>query len=365
MKKSNDREVIEKLRSQIAPLKETLKKKRELSVDTTLKKYTSDHPPPSSSSCEFKVRNTLKGHLSKVYAMQWAENQPYIVSASQDGKLLIWDAQTNNKLEAVPLRSSWVMTCAYSPSGRFVAAGGLDNVCTVYQLKLPTLTFNGPGQPYPGNHMEYKHSELVQHTGYLSCCRFLSDTEILTSSGDTSCIRWDIERRKILARFEDHDSDVMSIALSKDKQIFVSGACDATAKIWDIRTPTKCVQTFFGHQADINTVQFFPDDLSIGTGSDDGTCRIFDLRHNGQLAVFANEGIVGGVTSIDFSKSGKLLFAGYDDFNCSVWDTLRGERVQILTGHQNRVSCLGVSNDGFALCTASWDSNLKIWTRIG
>ena len=58
-----------------------------------------------------------------------------LVSASQDGKLLVWDARTTNKLHAIPLRSSWVMTCAYSPSGNLVACGGLDNICSVYNLR--------------------------------------------------------------------------------------------------------------------------------------------------------------------------------------------------------------------------------------
>jgi hypothetical protein len=35
---------------------------------------------------------------------------------------------------------------------------------------------------------------------------------------------------------------------------------------------------------------------------------------------------------------------------------LKGDRVGILAGHDNRVSCLGVSNDGLSLCTGSWDS---------
>ena len=41
-------------------------------------------------------------------------------------------------------------------------------------------------------------------------------------------------------------------------------------------------------------------------------------------------------------------------------DTLKGERVGVLAGHDNRVSCLGVSGDGVALCTGSWDSLLKV-----
>ena len=38
-------------------------------------------------------------------------------------------------MHAIPLRSSWVMTCAYAPSGNFVACGGLDNICSIYCLK--------------------------------------------------------------------------------------------------------------------------------------------------------------------------------------------------------------------------------------
>ncbi len=38
---------------------------------------------------------------------------------------------------------------------------------------------------------------------------------------------------------------------------------------------------------------------------------------------------------------------------------LRGDRVGSLNGHENRVSCLGVSNDGMSLCTGSWDSTVS------
>lgn len=33
----------------------------------------------------------------------------------------------------------------------------------------------------------------------------------------------------------------------------------------------------------------------------------------------------------------------------------------ILAGHDNRVSCLGVTEDGMAIATGSWDSFLRIW----
>lgn len=51
----------------------------------------------------------------------------------------------------------------------------------------------------------------------------------------------------------------------------------------------------------------------------------------------------------------------HEDTNAcfQVWDVLRGDRVGNLNGHENRVSCLGVSNDGMSLCTGSWDSTVS------
>lgn len=45
-----------------------------------------------------------------------------------------------------------------------------------------------------------------------------------------------------------------------------------------------------------------------------------------ELAQYSHDNIICGVTSVAFSKSGRLLMAGYDDFNVNVWDTLRVER---------------------------------------
>uniref|UniRef100_A0A8D2HX38 G protein subunit beta 2 n=1 Tax=Urocitellus parryii TaxID=9999 RepID=A0A8D2HX38_UROPR len=270
-----------------------------------------------------------------------------LVSASQDGKLIIWDSYTTNKVHAIPLRSSWVMTCAYAPSGNFVACGGLDNICSIYSLKTRE-----------GNVRVSR--ELPGHTGYLSCCRFLDDNQIITSSGDTTCALWDIETGQQTVGFAGHSGDVMSLSLAPDGRTFVSGACDASIKLWDVRD-SMCRQTFIGHESDINAVAFFPNGYAFTTGSDDATCRLFDLRADQELLMYSHDNIICGITSVAFSRSGRLLLAGYDDFNCNIWDAMKGDRAGVLAGHDNRVSCLGVTDDGMAVATGSWDSFLKIW----
>merc|ERR1712129_233727 len=203
-----------------------------------------------------------------------------LVSASQDGKLIVWDSYSTNKVHAIPLRSSWVMTCAYAPSGSFVACGGLDNICSIYSLK------NREGNVRVSR-------ELPGHTGYLSCCRFLDDNKIVTSSGDMTCALWDIETGQQSTTYTGHTGDVMSLSLSPDMRTFVSGACDASAKLWDIRDGM-CKQTFPGHESDINAVTFFPQGTAFCTGSDWSTplrvSRLFQnnlkvrlCHHGGQI----------------------------------------------------------------------------------
>nr|ODN93910.1 guanine nucleotide-binding protein subunit beta [Cryptococcus depauperatus CBS 7841]ODN99814.1 guanine nucleotide-binding protein subunit beta [Cryptococcus depauperatus CBS 7855] len=306
MSASEIQEKISAARREADGLKDKIRAARDQTADTSLRAMANDIPPLPRMT--LKVRRTLKGHLAKVYALHWAADKRHIVSASQDGKLIVWDAYTTNKVHAIPLRSSWVMTCAYSPSGNFVACGGLDNICSVYSLRGAA-----PGGP---SGQAKVARELSAHTG---------------------------------------------ISLSPNANLFISGACDATAKVWDIRTG-KAVQTFTGHESDINTVQSFPNGDAFATGSDDASCKLFDLRADRELNHYSHDNILCGITSVAFSLSGRVLFAGYDDYNCNVWDTLKGERIGVLAGHDNRISCLGVSGDGMALATGSWDSLLKIWS---
>lgn len=58
--------------------------------------------------------------------------------------------------------------------------------------------------------------------------------------------------------------------------------------------------------------------------------------------------------------TGRILFAGYNDYTVNMWDTLKCSRITMLYGHENRVSCLKVSPDGTAICTGSWDFTLRV-----
>ena len=257
-------------KSEIERLKYEIKAKCDACIDDILEEKEVAALPKLS----MKTRRTLKGHFAKIYAMHWAEGQTaqrHLVSASQDGKLIVWNALTANKVHAILLRSSWVMTCGFAASGTRVACGGLDNICSIYNLDSKDQTVKVT-------------RELAAHTGYLSCCRFMNDDDstILTASGDMTCMLWDVESGSNLEQMSEHDGDVMSLSISpRDRKVFVSGACDATAKLWDTRSCERSQMTFTGHQSDINAVHFFPDGHAFSTGSDDASCRLYDLCARG------------------------------------------------------------------------------------
>uniref|UniRef100_A0AAX7TH52 G protein subunit beta 5 n=1 Tax=Astatotilapia calliptera TaxID=8154 RepID=A0AAX7TH52_ASTCA len=248
--------------------------------------YTSVHQVAEKvevlSALSIKTRRVLKGHGNKVLCMDWCKDKRRMVSSSQDGKVIVWDAFTLNKL--------------------------------------------------------------------------------LTSSGDGTCALWDVESGQLLQSFHGHTADVLSLDLapSETGNTFVSGGCDMKANVWDMRSGQN-IQSFESHESDINCVKYYPSGDAFASASDDATCRFYDLRADREVAVYQKDSIIFGASTCDFSLSGRLLFAGYNDYAINVWDVLKGTRATILFGHENRVSRVRVSPDGTALCSASWDSTLRVW----
>jgi len=336
------------LEKEAEQLKEQLKRNRESTADTVLSK-SSDNAP--AVNVNLRQKRTLKGHLAKIFAMQWAQDSPILASASQDGKLIVWNAVTTLKMNALSLPSNWVMTCGISPTGEFVASGGLDNTCSVWVIKQET-----PDKVF---------RELQGHDGFLSCVRFIDNRQLVTSSGDKTCGLWDLEKATQTQSFRGHTGDVMHLSLNSDKRTFVSCSVDKTIMAWDIRSG-KSTHLLADHDKDVNVVQFFPNETTFASGSDDSTVRMWDLRCWNEVNRFAYEPNPNSAspTSLGFSQSGRILFASYSE-NSGVlvgYDTLKGGRVVDMNkAHEKRISSLGVSGDGHALCTASWDCLLKIW----
>lgn len=95
-----------------------LKDEQKKQADTTLAACCSN--VPDAPKVKLVTRKLMKGHLNKVNSVHYSGDSRHCVTGSLDGKLIIWDTYTGNKMQIIPLRSAWVMSVAYAKSGNFV-----------------------------------------------------------------------------------------------------------------------------------------------------------------------------------------------------------------------------------------------------
>jgi guanine nucleotide-binding protein G(I)/G(S)/G(T) subunit beta-1 len=375
--KKEQQQKIEQCRKTCDELRDRIGKLLE-QTDAKILRQMVSNGSPEPVKYQPEQRRMYMGHFGKIYALHWGHESKYIVTASQDGKLIIWDAFTTNKKLALTLPSAWVMTCAFSPDNSMIASGGLDNIVTIHKVSegksssaaTPAPSNNNDANGAPSNEFTSKtvYRELEQHDGYVSCARFIDNNTVISSSGDGSILLWDVESKTSTKSFMEHTGDVMFVSLNKENSsLFCSGSVDATVKIWDIRTSEKYVGNFAYHQADVNTVNWFADMKAVLSGSDDGSVRLLDMRSFRQLNEYINvdnqslhSADPSGVTSVDCSLTGRFFFSSFDNGSVYLWDTLHGSWAHDLK-HENRVSAVAVSPNGCGLATACWDFNMRLF----
>eukprot|EP01096_Ripella_sp_DP13-Kostka_P003074 TRINITY_DN1439_c0_g1_i1.p1 TRINITY_DN1439_c0_g1~~TRINITY_DN1439_c0_g1_i1.p1 ORF type:complete len:377 (+),score=157.26 TRINITY_DN1439_c0_g1_i1:102-1133(+) len=337
---------ISQVQQEVDSLKQRIRSAKEAARDGQLLNDKASGLP--QQSLKLKGIRTLRGHSQKVYAMQWCPDPSsnLLISAGQDGVILVWDALTATKTFGVPLGCLWLMTCSLSPSGNFAATGGLDNNISIFKTSELTAT---PARV------------LSNHTAHISCVRFLNNQHILSSSGDKTCRYWDIEANKVVTKFDQHHGAVLSLAVSPDGNTFVSSSADQTAKVFDIRAGNMTQISLTGHTGDIEATAFFPGGTAIATGSEDRTAKLYDIRAGQEMITYQ---VNAPVFSLDFSKTGRYLFIAKEDSTnaAAVWDAMRGEEISTLKGHKDFIGGIGVSGDGLAVATSSWDNMLKVWS---
>ena len=133
------------------------------------------------------------------------------------------------------MRSAWVMTSVFSPSGNLVGCGGMDNMLTVYSIN-----------DRDSSGIAKMLREFLGYEGFLSSCRFLDDTKVVTGSGDMKIMEWDIESGKKLVSLDGHNGDVAALSLRPNSESeFVTGSVDRTIRLWDLRqADSGCRQVF-------------------------------------------------------------------------------------------------------------------------
>jgi WD40 repeat protein len=301
------------------------------------------------------------GHKALIRDVIFTKDGRYLVSASDDKTIRVWDVRTGqiNRIIRGQIGEGdegKIFAAALSPDNEWLAVGGWMGPTTNYDLKdLGRIRL----YHFPTGQLT---ALLKGHTSVVNSLAFSSDSRYLASgSGDFTVRIWKIATQKMLHTLNGHSDVVYALAYLPDNRKLVSGAYDNTLILWDTKTG-KRENTMKGHTNKIQSVAVSPDGRYIISGSWDKTIRLWDAQGN-FIREFAKQGTE--VASLSFSNDGKKVLTGTNGWNtrtCNIFQFPSGTKLHAFTKHKNSVFATAISpNNQLAATGGGNDQEIFLW----
>ena len=242
-----------------------------------------------------------------------------------------------------------IRSVAYSPDGRWMAAGSDDGTVGLWTNGTITL------------------KRLQGHTAGVRSLAFSPDASLLASGSNDHTVQvWrnleqDRPHREQVGR---HEGGVWALAFTPDAARLASAGADRTVRIWPVRGPGEGVVLNVAKDARIRTLAFSPDGAVLAFGSEDGTVQLWAWEEPGRQPVVWDSG-QERVHALAFHPSGELLVSGGYRPPMRLWRLPEGgarpEPERVLRGHEGPVNAVAFSADGALLASGSADHSVQLW----
>ncbi|KAG2737597.1 WD40 repeat-like protein [Suillus brevipes Sb2] len=245
-------------------------------------------------------RQTMRGHIGTVRHVVHLPSGRQIITCSLDASLRLWDLKSGTQIgEDWRDENSGGWYMALSPNGEIVASGCIDG----------------------------------------------------------KVILWDIETRKVIARWTGHTDVVEALCWSADGERVASGSWDGTASVWDVKTGNNILTIKTRHKW-VHAVTYSPDSSKLATGGrDEHAVKIWDAK-TGELLNTLKHG--NTVRSLAWTSDGKKLISGSYRL-IRIFDTATWQQIAVLEGHTFFVDAISLSSDNRLLASASSDKTARLW----
>lgn len=179
----------------------------------------------------------------------------------------IWDVATGELIRRCGKEANlFRLGCtAWSPSGKYVAAGGGN-------YSSPLRGEARVWDPETGKDV----SRLVGHTQFIRAMRFFpDDTRIATAALDGTIRMWESATGKELAAFNAR-TPLTGLDISPDGTLLVAAAVNGPVSVWDVSTKTSIGEVDTNGRS-FQAVAFSPDGQRIAAGGIDGIVKIWNI----------------------------------------------------------------------------------------
>ncbi|EHR72750.1 WD40 repeat-containing protein [Burkholderiales bacterium JOSHI_001] len=298
--------------------------------------------PKHAASRPTQARAALARHTASPSACAFSPDSQFIVSASDDHSLRLWNAATGECLRTFSGHSGTVSSCDFSPDGQVIVSASGDQ-----SLRLWNATTG-----------ECLHT-LSAHSSRVTSCAFSLDGQFIVSSHDQSLRLWNAATGECLRTLSGHFSYVTSCAFSPDSQFIVSASWDNSLRLWNAATG-ECLRTLSGHSQTVTSCAFSPDGQFIVSASQDNSLRLWNAATGECLRTLS--GHSSSVTSCAFSQDGRFIVSASRDNSLRLWNAATGECLRTLSGHSETVTSCAFSLDGQFIVSASNDNSLRLWS---
>lgn len=157
---------------------------------------------------------------AQAFAVAIAPDQRRLVVSPSPGDLLFLRLPDLAEEGRLAVHDDRIISLAYSPDGRWLAAGSgfRDSVVRLWDLR------DGP-----------RVYSLRGHAGWVRSVTFSKDSRFLASaSSDQSARIWDVQSKSELRILRGHQSQLFSVDFGPDGDLLVTGAKLGEAKLWSL-----------------------------------------------------------------------------------------------------------------------------------
>jgi WD40 repeat protein len=299
---------------------------------------------PNRSSINPQIVYSFREHLGSIKSLAFSPDSKTLVSGGgeSDGIIRLWDTKTGKRTGTISrAHTTAVESLLIAPDGVTLASCSDDNSINLWNLRSNNFT-----------------RSFVAHRSPVLSIAVTPDSKILVSGALDGIRMWDLLQQRPLATLARYDNPITTVAISPDGQTLASGDSKGVIKLWNLNTG-RVINTVPGaHTSRVSELAFTPDGGTLVSASYDRTIKLWNPNTAQALATLSGHN--NRVFAIAINPNGQLLASGGSD-GIKLWNLTTGELINTLYGHNDWVSALSFSPDGQMLASGGYDKRINIW----